>query len=767
MVETKLAKILKWFVYAIAFVPLVIFSQYISPFHFGKVVVFRSLVELALVFYLLLIWWDRSYRPRPNPVFWAFLSFTGAFTLTTLTSVSFYESFWGTLERMGGLWTFWHYFAYFLILTSVMRTEKDWFNLFKLVVFVGVLSAFYGFSQKTDISWVVGSGGRARIFGTIGNAALFAGYQIVTMFLALTLFFRRQNSAGEKYFFAAAAGINFIAVMMTVVRGSVLGVGVGLLVFTLLYARKFNSAYARRALAGLVLFVVVFFIFAYAAKNSDFVRGSGTLTRLTDFSLQSFTVQTRFWAWKAGIDGWNDSVKTIILGWGPENFNVPFSIHFNPKFYAGPGAETLFDRGHNMFVEVLVTMGVVGLIAYVSIFFLAFKFLAKISNSKTEINDFANPKGLRSPPQLPNYPIYGIGLTSLLVAHMIHNAFIFDTSANFIVFFTVLGFISSLTLKHDANNANDMRMLRIANSKGLNKTVFNAGAMVMLIVVSVLIYKTNVIPAKANYAATRGIVAGWQNDFNRASAKFREAIEYNTFGKYEIRHRYAQYLFEYSSNKEITPALQKEFEWNIEKVKEIAKARPMDYLPRLYISRMFIVLGKGNPNSPYNDEALKYSLEALDISPTFVRTYFEVAQAYLNKNDYNKAIEYFKKAVDLNPDVKLSHWYLGITEIQAGNVRRGLEIIEQSRYQPTDEADIIRLLNIYVKIKELDKVTPLYEKLVQLKPNNPNYRASLAAAYAREGRIDEAVAQAQEAVRLDPSFRAEAEAFVRGLGREF
>ena len=226
MNEQNLVKILKWFLYGVAIVPLVIFSQYISPFHFGKVVVFRSLIELGVVFYLLLIWRDRSYLPKPNAIFWSFLAFVGVFTLTTVVSTQVYESFWGTLERMGGLWTFWHYFVYFVILVSVMRTEKDWFGLLRFMVFVGVLSAFYGFLQKTDISWIIGSGNRTRIFGTIGNAALFAGYQIINMFLAFTLYFRNQNTHRQRNFFAIVAAINFIAIMMTAVRGSILGVGI-------------------------------------------------------------------------------------------------------------------------------------------------------------------------------------------------------------------------------------------------------------------------------------------------------------------------------------------------------------------------------------------------------------------------------------------------------------------------------------------------------------------------------------------------------------
>ena len=402
-----LSKILKGFLYGVAVIPLVIFSQYISPFHFGKVVIFRSLIELALVLYVMLVLQNRSYLPRRNLIFWGFLSFALAFSLTTITSVQVYESFWGTLERMGGLWTFWHYFIYFVILVSVMRTEKDWFNFLRFAVFIGVLSAFYGFLQKTDLSLIVGSGNRTRIFGTIGNAALFAGYQIVNMFLSFTLYFRSQNTNHQKNFFVVVGVINFLAIMMTAVRGSILGTGMGFLVFAFLYAWTFHSAKAKKALICLVILAGLFFVFAQTMGNSNLVKNSGYLSRLTDFSLQTYTVQTRFWAWQAGLDGWNDSPKTILLGWGPENFNIPFSVHFNPKFFRGTGSETLFDRGHNMFVEVLVTMGVVGFLAYLAMFATAFWITRKLLKGEN-----ASQK------------ITAIGLTSLVVAYLIHNFFI-------------------------------------------------------------------------------------------------------------------------------------------------------------------------------------------------------------------------------------------------------------------------------------------------------------------------------------------------------
>lgn len=176
------------------------------------------------------------------------------------------------------------------------------------------------------------------------------------------------------------------------------------------------------------------------------------------------------------------------------------------------------------------------------------------------------------------------------------------------------------------------------------------------------------------------------------------------------------------------------------------------------------MLGKSNPQSAYNDLALENSLKALEISPTFVRTYYEIAQAYLNKKDYQKAIEWFEKVVELNPEVKLSHWYLGITLAQAGQLQKGADIIENSGYEyKSNETDSLRMVDLYFRVGDFRKLAEIYETLVKLSPRNPQYYASLAAAYKGIGEIDKAIKAAQMAAQIDPAFAREAQDFINSL----
>ncbi len=753
-----LVKLLQYGVYLTALIPLIIFSQFISPFHFGKVVVFRSLVEIMAVFYFVLILKDKSYLPPRHMLLYLSASWALFFGITAITSVNPYLSFWGSLERMGGLWTFLHYLVYFVILISAFRTKESWLRLLKIMVLVGVLSALYGFGQKTNIKFFIGSGERARIFGTMGNAALFAGYQIVNLFLALILAFSSSVSPKQKPFFFIAVAINTIAILMTAVRGSVAGMIIGFMIFALLHFFFSGSRTAKKASAGvmaaLVLAVALFFVF----RNSNFIKSSSYLNRLTDFSLQTYTVQTRFWAWRAGIEGWKESPKTVLLGWGPENFNVPFSKYFNPKFFRGLGSETLFDRAHNMFVEILVTMGLLTFLVYLAMFVFAYRLLWKPTFKEQKIDK-----------------MMGIGLISLITAYIIHNCFIFDTSANFLVFFTVLGFIVFLTAKPAATavqtsnpkSPTTNHQLQTVNYK--LSTGLQALMTILIIGAASLIYKTNIVPAKANYATTRAIIKSWAKDFDGALIKYKEALSYDVPGKYDYRHRYAQWILEYTNSKTLGEKEIGAIKFAISEVQKNADETKQDYLPYLYLSRLNIVLGKNDPKSPYNDEALRNSRKALEISPAFVRTYYEIAQAYLNKKDYDNAVKYFDEAVKLNPDVGLSHWYLGATYLEIGETQKGLAALDEAMKAgyAFSESDYLRLISIYLKLGNFTKISELYESLIKISPDNPQYRASLAVAYAKIGKIDEAVSEARAAAQLDKTFENEARMFIESLGRKF
>jgi tetratricopeptide (TPR) repeat protein/O-antigen ligase len=660
---------------------------------------------------------------------------------------------------MGGLFTFWHYLAFFVIAVSVLRTRKDWQFLLDIMVAVGVASAIYGFLQKTDWSFILGSGDRNRIFGTIGNAALFAGYQILVAFLALTMSFMQRTTKNWRIWYWIAGAMMLFAAAMTAVRGSLIGIAVGLFVIALLWATLYRSKRAKMLLLSGLAALVLFVFLAMMFRETPLVQKSPYLSRITDFSSSTYTVQTRFWAWSAGFKGWSETPKTVILGWGPENFNVPFSKYFNPKFFAGPGSETFFDRAHNMFVEVTVTMGLVGLLAYLSMFAALFWTLSKLMRTSGDTR------------------VLGIGFTAMTIAYIIHNCFIFDTSANFLTFFMLLAFSM-----HVGQYGLEAGTVTAPGKKPqFNKRWTGAqlsAAAVLGVAVMVMVYSTNIRPTLANYASTRAIVAGWQGDWATAVNKYREAIDYDAPGRYEYRHRFAQYLLELSGSADISkvPNYKDVVLEAIADVKNNVAENPDDYLPYLYLSRLYITLGKDDAKSPYNDMALEESTAALKISPTFVRTYYEVAQAYLNKGDLQSAFDWFDKARALNPDVAITYWYLGSIRYQMASKTQSTATMKEalgyfdtalSMGYSLTEGDAQKLVNVFLQLGDYKGVVTVFEQLTASFPTNVKYWTSLAAAYGKVGRTQDAVTAARKVIELSPNdaaVRTEAENFIRSLG---
>lgn len=754
--EPLLIKTLRLCVYATALIALIIWNDYLSPFHFGKGIVFRSGVELMAVLYVfLLLQYGKDLLPPRTKLFWAVTAFTAAFGLTTLTSVNVFQSLWGTLERMGGWFSFFHFWLFFAIATAVIRKKEEWLNFIIFSVWVSLASSFYGFLQKSDWKWVVGSGGRNKIFGTIGNPALFAGYVLVNAFLALILATKENNSKSKRLAYLAIFLLNSLAVILTGVRGSVMGLVVGVFLFGFIYA--IDSGHKKIKKISIIFLAVIIIIAGLLAllKNTSFVSHNHYLSRYADISpTSSYTVQTRIWAWQAGFKGLFESFRYFIFGYGPENFNIPFSEHFNPLFFVGPGSETLFDRAHNQFIEVLITMGLIGLLTYLSIYYFAFKNIRL--------------KNLPDATVIPRKEllIYRAGLLAALVAYIIHNSFIFDTTANYLMFFIVLGFINYFDLIKTHPGSPQI----VYRNSGVNTAIKFFTSIAVLIIVVFSIYRTEVRPTQANYTTTRGIIATWHGDHEEAIKKFKEALTYDTFGKYEIRHRFAQYLIERYSSGDINDQAARELLLGIDEVKKNIRDFPRDYLPYLYISRSYILLGRSDPKSTYNDLALENAQEALKISPTFVRAFYEEAQVYLNKKEYQKALGIFKKTIELNPDVGVSWWYLGVTQSELGDRQAAAESIKEAvirGYQfDQNEQDILRVLNLYVDGTDYQTIVTLYEDLVAIKPKNPQYRASLAASYAKIGKIDEAMREARKAVSLDKSFENDARIFLKSLGRE-
>ncbi len=149
----------RWLVWAIRFlvavtflVPLITFSSYYFPYIVPRNVAFRIIVEVVVLLYTVLVLQNRSYIPKWNWALSLLTGFVGAMTLASLINGTFQYSFWSNYERMDGLVTMYHLYAYFFILFATVRQRRSFEQLMQLSIFIAFAVALIGFSQVLGVN---------------------------------------------------------------------------------------------------------------------------------------------------------------------------------------------------------------------------------------------------------------------------------------------------------------------------------------------------------------------------------------------------------------------------------------------------------------------------------------------------------------------------------------------------------------------------------------------------------------------------------------
>jgi len=738
---------------------------------------------MAVIYILLIISTGKKYLPRWNPIVIAVTVFTGLYALTSFTGVDFNYSFWGTLERMGGLFSFLHFWVFFIILISIFRNyntnatnkhtndtnnaNRDWMKLLKLSVVVGFLSILFAYGQHFKLgNFFIGWQHGSRVIGTIGNPALHAGYLLFILFLSIYFILKKGISAREKSFFSAVFILGVPVLHMTAVRGSIIAFWGGLFLLGAIYLIFSASAKAtadkpKNKKVKLYIFIGLFIFlliigFIWINRDSAWVKDIKWLNRITTISLETTTLQTRLWSWHSGLQGFKERP---ILGWGPENFVLAHAKYFDARHFKGMGSETIWDRAHNIVLEMLTTMGIIGLLSYLSIFASVFWLLVKrFKKKKIELATFA---------------VFGV----MLIVYWVHNLFIFDTMANYLMFFIVIGYISYHYRGYTQIKTQiDTEEISVNPRINQRKSASTSNPLLIFILVVgavLLIYKTNIEPAMANYACTRAILAGRAGNVQEAFDKYQEALSYKTYqGKYEFRHRLATFAIQYNQNlyQKKQQVNQEMLNYTIEELEKNIKAHPLDYVPHLYLGRMysFLIKVESKEKSEWAGEKAEQAvMSALVINDKNPRVWYEVGQVELFLKKYDEAVEAFERALELNPDVTESLWFLGMSYAKLENTQEAIKYVEKAiekgyNYK-NSITNIVRLIDLYNKTGNYYEIIDLYKAAIKLQPQNAQFYASLAVAYKVVGDIENAILHAQKAIEIDENFREEAEKFINSL----
>lgn len=676
------------------------------PYIFGKAVFVRTIIEIILPVYVALILLSGRFVPSRNSLMWAVLTY-GATTLTaTALSQAPARSWWGTLERMDGAFANLHYVALFLILVGVLRSWSDWKALFFAWIAVDLLVSVEGVREYF--------GGVDRVGSTVGYSSFAATFALFAVFFGVCLMCWNKRTHWQESYGILGLVSALILLWLSRTRGAFVGLAAGLLV-ALVLVLVYRRQWRRRA--GAVLFLLAATPAGIRlARDSALARWSPTIGRLSEISPSDPTTRTRLLM--LGVS-WNAFKDHPIFGCGPELLVHAYSLHYDPKLLLNKPAwfdhahynpkllvnkPAWFDHAHDMLADVAVMEGMMGLTAYLGIFVAAGALLFRAL-------------------QRPDPQFWVIASTfGMLAAYFVQNLFLFDEPVSYLLFYTLLAFVSFLAEQGKPSTTRPRATASRLEGKPIRNlsrpgwvTVGGAAAVMMF-----SLYECNLAPLLQARAAGR--LADSLGDPDTFLENFRRMLWWRKWPTSQLVEVAADELIKSgvtnnplfrNAGTEVAAAMERSASGHVEPD-----------------ARFFLRLGVLNYQLAFTDPSRLGPSEAalktaIRLAPRLPQVYVALGLNYLQAGKTDEGLRSLRHAVELNPQSEMGQSYILVLE---GVVK-----------------DCLRVGNFTV-------ATTSQKELVTLDPANAQRHAALAQIYMDSGNLMGALQEFNTAATLDPTY---------------
>ncbi len=451
--------------------PLVVTFSSIFPFIVGKAVYSHILIEVAFGAWILLAWMRPEYRLPGSRIIQAFALYLAVALLAGLFGVSLLRSIWSTYERMQGIVDLAHWLAFAVVLVSTLRTAGNWRMLLNVNLAVSLFLALLGAGKLVGVQVPPFDffEQNTRLELTLGNATYVGAYMLVNFLLALGFlaqsFIQRGERAepparqqrgrrvaarrraqrraaeeeldlslwGWRLFWAATASLNLWVMIYSGTRGVVVGVAAALLALGVCYIFIGKLRPLRLAATVIVVVLVVGGVTFLAIRNTPafepIAESNVMLQRLASAGFEDHSIQGRIHSVAAGLQAF---AARPILGWGPENYHVPFGRYVSET---NPSLEK-FDQAHSKPIEELATKGALGFLSYMAVWVLMFWVVLR----RARREDAADQ-------------MFTLVIGASLLGYFVQNLFLFDTATMLLQFVMLAAFVAWMETEAHAREA--------------------------------------------------------------------------------------------------------------------------------------------------------------------------------------------------------------------------------------------------------------------------------------------------------------------------
>jgi O-antigen ligase len=689
------------------FTPLIHHSAFAYPFVTPKHLFFRIVVEIGLIAGMASALIGRV---RLGLIGWAILATCAASVISAFFGVAPYQSFISNGERLGGIVTQFHLVVFFLMTMAVARRPGVERRLLHVSVLVAGVAAIGALIQAAGFS--SGAMPDGRVGGALENPSFLAAYLLLAIGLTAWLFATASWRA-EKFHLVVMAALQLSAFALARSRGAALGLAVGLAVGLVLHL-LLQGGRARRA-AGLIIVVI-----ALCAVALLPLARSIAVSSPDELAAIDRTAASRVMLWRVAVQAWREYP---LFGWGPENFIVAANRFSTPV----ANLDEWYDRAHNVFLDRLAATGIVGFVAWLSIFGAGLWIMhgpgrARFTPSERSIG------------------------TGVLAAYLGQGLFSFDDLTIQITMMTIFGIVA-------ARVADDPAVARMARppmtvAGGFRTLLVAASAVVMLISLHHFVYRPAVAAAafmKTNRIAPAEEALGYfqrvfENDasisLEAAKNLLDRAPELVGDPRSDEGRRRAAMILDWAEG-------------------ESGRRRGLDAALTMRIGGFQAFLG--------DQAAAERSLaEARRLAPARIEVVALMALFALHQGDTERATSLAREAYALSPRHRTARQTLALLLLESGQEAEAWRLINSPGEWILDE----RFAEHYLRRGRSRAAAKIFGLLADHRPDEPLLRWREAEAWRAGDRPERAITALEKAARCAPELRPRVAAMIAEIRAE-
>jgi len=301
--------------------------------------------------------YDKTFDP------YVFLFFLSAI-LSTIFSINPKVSFYGQYERHIGLITYIYIFFIYHFSSYIFKDGEKLKNTILIIEFTALTVSVYTILQYLNMDpFNIQPLQVKRPVSTLGNAVFTGGFLMMVLPFSL-LNISQKKSKALKIIFPL---IIISAIILTQTRSAYLAVIAQLFIIAIFYPFLMDkSAVSYKRRLRIIIFVFVFLCVLFVIISLLFPQNPFTQRLLSIFSEE---YNPRWILWR---DAFNIFTKYPVFGPGIAMFPNALEEFYSYQLRHAD-VKRYFDNAHNNFLQVLFTMGIVGLAAYIIIIFQGFR----------------------------------------------------------------------------------------------------------------------------------------------------------------------------------------------------------------------------------------------------------------------------------------------------------------------------------------------------------------------------------------------------------